>query len=254
MNNELFRIVDSVAFDSPNVALSARQGYLLNQKISQLALFSVSDGLVPIGTVIATLGVFSAQNNEGTFTPAPIEDNNLVTTGKVSKNGFQLCDGAKITVEGVYNGFFNKYVPNLTDNRFLRGSSQSGILSTQNGANDGDNKVTLGLTELPSHTHIISPNPITISPHPATPMTSTGANSKGFSTSGNPTGVTVGTNEYPEISAFQGYPGFRTTRIQTNHDHVVTGYGQTFTLNSGGAGNFRLHYTADGDGATIGVT
>ena len=34
MNNELFRVVDSVAFDNPSVALSARQGYLLNQRIS----------------------------------------------------------------------------------------------------------------------------------------------------------------------------------------------------------------------------
>jgi hypothetical protein len=152
MNNELFRVVDSVAFDNPNLALSARQGYLLNQRISQLSLFSISDGLVPIGAVIAIAGVFSGANNTGVFTVASSADNNLAGTGNISKNGFQLCDGKKVSDEAV-SFFRNGYMPNLTDDRYLKGSSSSGVISVISGANLGDNRVILGNAELPAHIH-----------------------------------------------------------------------------------------------------
>lgn len=152
-SNEIFRVIDSLSFDNPNVALSARQGYLLNQRISQLSLFSVSDGIVPIGTIIAVLGVFSGPNNSGTFTAAPSTENNIATTGLISRNGFQLCDGKKISAADANTIFLNKYVPNLVDDRFLKGSTSSGILSTQSGANNGDNTVTISNAHLPRHRH-----------------------------------------------------------------------------------------------------
>jgi hypothetical protein len=152
-NNEIFRVIDSLSFDNPNVALSARQGFLLNQRISQLSLFSVSDGLVPIGGIIAALGVFSGPNNSGTFTTAPLSANNIAASGLISKNGFQLCDGKKISAVDANIDFINKYVPNLTDDRFLKGSTSSGVLSTQSGVNSGNNTVTLTTAQMPSHNH-----------------------------------------------------------------------------------------------------
>ena len=155
MSSELFRIVDTLSLDSDTVALSARQGKILNEKILSLTLFSISDGLVPIGAVIAVGGVFSGPNNTGVFKAAPTSDQNLSTSGLISKNGFQLCDGKKVA-EGANASFLGNYVPNLTDDRFLKGSSVSGIVSGISGANKGDNTVVLGIEQMPAHDHVIS--------------------------------------------------------------------------------------------------
>jgi hypothetical protein len=172
MSSELFRIVDTLSLDSDTVALSARQGKILNEKILNLSLFSISDGLVPIGAVIAVSGVFSGPNNTGIFKTAPSANNNISSSGMISQNGFQLCDGAKVNVNA-NTSFVNNYVPNLTDDRFLKGSSTSGVVSGVNGANKGDNTISLTVAQLPTHTHTITTNSVSTLPQQTLTVTGT---------------------------------------------------------------------------------
>lgn len=160
MSSELFRIADTLSLDSDTVALSARQGKVLNEKILALTglgegegtTITVTDGLVPLGGIVPVAGVFSGPKNSGVFKTAlnPV-------SGQVTTNGYQWCDGAKVA-DGAIGSFLGSYVPDLTDNRYLRGSITSGFISTvsEDGVNKGDNTVQLSITQMPSHNHVIT--------------------------------------------------------------------------------------------------
>jgi hypothetical protein len=108
-------------------------------------------GRVPLGGVIAVLPVFESANNSGAKTHTGVP-----TTGNLTTDGYQLCDGALVN-SGANSNFTSKYVPNLTDDRFIRGSILSNIGVT------GGGTATLLETNLPAHTHTLSS--ATISSH-----------------------------------------------------------------------------------------
>jgi hypothetical protein len=87
-------------------------------------------GILPIGAIIATLkGYTGAYSCTATVTP--------------DSNGFVLCQGQVLT-SGAMSGVT---VPNITDGRFLRGSTTSGTLA-------GSNTKNLSHTHtVPSHSH-----------------------------------------------------------------------------------------------------
>lgn len=123
--------------------------------ITNLTNVSVSDrlsvnkfyGRVPIGGAIAVIGVFQSTNNGGTFTSAP-----LPLSGNITDDGFQRCDGSLInSINSIFNG---KYTPNITDDRYIQGSTSAGVLG--GGGNNGNNTHTISTSNLPTHSHDIS--------------------------------------------------------------------------------------------------
>lgn len=106
-------------------------------------------GRVPLGGVIPVVSTFTASNNGG----GSPSDLSLLTpaSGSVSADGFMRCDGVEIT--DPLSPFIGRYVPNISDDRFIQGSNSSSTLSVVYGANNGNNTVTLTVNEMPRHNH-----------------------------------------------------------------------------------------------------
>lgn len=100
---------------------------------------SAGRGSVPLGAVIAVVPDYANVS--------------IPTSGSISVDGFQLCDGAAVNVDAVIGVGTNlgTDMPDLTDGRFLRGSSASGTTG-------GSATKTLATANLPSHTHSINHN------------------------------------------------------------------------------------------------
>lgn len=101
------------------------------------------DGRVPLGAVIPIVGTRSAINNGGT----PNTPSGIPVSGVISDDGFQRCDGVAVGSGSILTGF----VPDLTDNRFIQGSTSLGTL----GGNASNSK-TLSVSEMPQHSHGIT--------------------------------------------------------------------------------------------------
>lgn len=115
----------------------------LNASVTERLSAGKFDGRVPLGAVIPIVGTRTAIDNTGT----PITPSGIPTSGEISNDGFQLCDGSAVGSGSTLTGF----VPNLTDSRFIQGSSSLGTL----GGNT-NNQVTLGVVNMPSHNHGIT--------------------------------------------------------------------------------------------------
>lgn len=98
------------------------------------------DGRIPLGSVVAVVGTRTAAANAGTV----IDPGSVPASGIVSDDGMQFCDGVETGEGAILTG----YVPDLTDNRFIQGSSSFGIM----GGNINNQK-TLAESEIPSHSH-----------------------------------------------------------------------------------------------------
>lgn len=88
-------------------------------------------GIVPHGAIIAI-----ASNLTGAMA--------MPASGTVNGDGYQYCDGAAIPAGKVVSG----NTPNLTDSRFLMGSTSSG---TTGGTSS--QSITIGSANLPPHQH-----------------------------------------------------------------------------------------------------
>lgn len=116
---------------------------IVKNRLSALKFY----GRVPIGSVIPVIGAFSSSGNSGIFTSA-----SLPSSGSITDDGFQRCDGAIINNDlSVFNG---KYTPDISDNRFIQGSTTGGTVG--GGGNNGNNTHTISISNLPTHTHDIS--------------------------------------------------------------------------------------------------
>lgn len=115
-------------------------------------------GRVPLGGIIPLVtGYFINPSggvntgNTGTFTSV----SGLVpTSGTITDDGFLYCNGALIpttanSLLASISGGEQRYTPDLTDSRFLQGSTSSGTIG-------GSNSVTLATTNLPVHDHTIN--------------------------------------------------------------------------------------------------
>ena len=106
------------------------------QKITATVGF-VGPGINPVGSLLAILNASPITGGGYTIPPS----------GTVDSNGWMYCNGAAIPAGNTLTGS----APNLTDGRYLRGSTVSGTTG-------GANTVVLSSANLPLHTHAISFN------------------------------------------------------------------------------------------------
>jgi hypothetical protein len=107
------------------------------------------DGRVPLGGVIPVIGSYSSANNLGTFTTASgIPD--ILT---ISEDGFMRCQGQIIPTD--QEAKLSGYVPNISDERFIQGSTTAGFATVINlsAVNQGNNFIRLTVGNMPSHNH-----------------------------------------------------------------------------------------------------
>jgi microcystin-dependent protein len=124
MSIKLSEIINSVT----DAETTARMSY-----DSTLAANISAAGTVPLGAVIA---VVEYQNVS------------IPATETIDSRGFQLCDGANLAVGHALGTGQSGKVPNLSDGRYLRGSTVSGTVG-------GANTATIGSANLPTHTHAV---------------------------------------------------------------------------------------------------
>jgi hypothetical protein len=89
-------------------------------------------GTVPLGAIMPVVN--SSPITGGGYTIPP--------SGTVDANGWQLCNGVAIPSGNTLTGS----TPDLSDGRYLRGSTVSGTIG-------GSNAITIGSANLPTHTH-----------------------------------------------------------------------------------------------------
>jgi len=89
-------------------------------------------GTVPLGAIMPVVN--SSPITGGGYTIPP--------SGTVDANGWQLCNGVAIPSGNTLTGS----TPDLSDGRYLRGSTVSGTTG-------GSNSITIGSANLPTHTH-----------------------------------------------------------------------------------------------------
>jgi hypothetical protein len=92
-------------------------------------------GTLPLGAIIA---IHDGASNVS-----------IPASGTINSDGFQFCDGVALGSGHGLTGMTN--VPNLTDSRFLMGTTLAGTSGSSGGGS-----VTLATANLPSHTHTIT--------------------------------------------------------------------------------------------------
>lgn len=116
-------------------------------------------GFVPVGAVLAYVpGYFTDGANAG-FTPQLVSANTIAAVNALlNSKGFYVCNGAALNdaLSGIFNGS-GRYLPNLTDDRFLMGDTVAGGIGGANASDishthtTGDHALTE--SEIPSHRH-----------------------------------------------------------------------------------------------------
>lgn len=213
-------------------------------------------GRLPLGSIIPLMtGYFINPTggvntgNTGTYTSVP---SLIPTSGTITNDGFLLCNGALIpttanSLLASISGGEQRYTPDLTDNRFLQGSTSSGSISSVNGVNNGDNTVTLAITNIPSHNHsgsVSSNNAnLTITGGTITPVTDIIITTSSSSIPGGYQIITGG-NQNDKTPRVQGTSGefpiyqqkisysLTPSVSQSTHSHTITseGGGQSFNI------------------------
>ena len=119
-------------------------------------------GFAPVGSIVAYVpGYFTDGSNAG-FTYQMVSANTVAAVNALlNSSGWYVCDGAALydADSGIFNGV-GRYLPNLTDDRFLMGDTVAGGIG---GANSNDishvhstGDFTLTTSHIPSHKHSVT--------------------------------------------------------------------------------------------------
>lgn len=134
-----------------DVTVSAGTAISLVQSGQDVQINAIlSGGNVPVGAIMAFAGgYFTAANNGGSWTD--VLGNTVANVNTyLSGTGFKVCDGTELNepTSPIFNGA-GRYLPDLTDSRFLQGSTSAG-------GTGGNNSTTLSVGNLPPHEHSIN--------------------------------------------------------------------------------------------------
>ncbi len=116
---------------------------------------------VPVGTIVAWSGVYmTGPSNDGVV---DVLGNDVAAANtRLNPDGWYVCDGSELNVAGSakYDGA-GRYLPNLTDSRFILGTESAGSVGGSNttahvhniSKSIQTNATTLALSQIPSHNH-----------------------------------------------------------------------------------------------------
>lgn len=125
-------------------------------------------GLLPAGAIVAYNPGYYTDASNGSFTVAGPAGNTVADINSyLNGQGWYVCDGAAVNeaASPIWNAA-SRHLPNLSDDRFLRGATAAGTTGGSNTTNiDHDHQVTSNVTvnshtlttaQIPSHTHSIN--------------------------------------------------------------------------------------------------
>jgi hypothetical protein len=163
---------------------------------------------VPVGTIMAWSGGYFLNGTNGTFTN--VLGNSVANANSyLNPRGFYICDGSAVNNSNspIFNGA-GRFLPNLTDSRFLQGNTIAGGVGLNT-----SNTVTISSNNLPSHSHTFTTDPF----------------------SGTSNSVTVASNGHTHtrgsLRALVGIANGNVVRANTT-DVASTGYGEYWRTNN----------------------
>jgi microcystin-dependent protein len=109
---------------------------------------AISGMLPPIGTILPMVGSYFGNGSNGS--PTRVMGTSVADINRSIPDNWAVCDGSELTdPESDIYRLAGRFLPNLTDDRFLRGNnSLAGV--------GGAATVTLSTANMPSHTHTIN--------------------------------------------------------------------------------------------------
>ena len=120
-----------------------------------------TDNSIPVGTILPWIGGYFTNNANAGFTSV-LGNDYAALNAYVNADGYYGCNGAELNLPGsaIYNGA-GRYLPNLSDDRFLMGSTAAGsiggssTMAHTHDYNHAHNTVdfTLTATHIPAHRH-----------------------------------------------------------------------------------------------------
>jgi hypothetical protein len=122
-------------------------------------------GGVPIGTVVAFIGGYFTDGFNGGFTNV-LGNTAANINAVVNEDGWYVANGAALNSgdSPIFSGF-GRYLPNISDSRFLMGSSSAGAVGGSNTTTHTHSVsiaaftsggTALSISQLPSHNHSVS--------------------------------------------------------------------------------------------------
>jgi len=115
-------------------------------------------GFAPVGSIVAYVpGYFTDGSNAG-FTYQMVSANTVAAVNALlNSSGWYVCDGAALNDadSGIFNGVV-RYLPNLTDDRFLMGDTLAGAIGGEATHVHTTGSFTLTSSHVPSHSHTIT--------------------------------------------------------------------------------------------------
>lgn len=114
---------------------------------------ALNKSLPPVGSILPFIGGYFADGSNGTFTN--VLGNTVANVNALlNSSGWYVCDGAALNdaSSSIFNGA-SRYLPNLTDERFLQGSTTAGGIGGSNTMIDHTHAHSLTVA---AHTHTFS--------------------------------------------------------------------------------------------------
>jgi len=126
------------------------------------------DAGIPAGSIVPWIGGYFGDGSNGSYTDVLLGGNSVaLANAYLNADNWYVCNGAALnTGTGIFNGA-NRYLPNLTDSRFIMGDTTAGGIggaasnSHTHSHSHGMNSHTHGLNShvhsMQSHTHVTYP-------------------------------------------------------------------------------------------------
>lgn len=109
---------------------------------------AVYDAVVPVGTIVAYNPGWYGDGSNGSFTSVYTGVNSVAGANNILPRNWRVCDGSQLyeADSALYNAVSGRYLPNLTDDRFLMGDTAAANLG-------GNNATSIAHTHVISHYH-----------------------------------------------------------------------------------------------------
>ena len=136
------------------------------------------DAGIPAGSIVPWIGGYFGDGSNGSYTDVLLGGNSVaLANAYLNADNWYVCNGAALnTGSGIFNGA-SRYLPNLTDSRFIMGDTTAGGIggaasnahthSHSHGMNSHTHGLNSHVHSMQGHTHVTPPVALTIAQLPS---------------------------------------------------------------------------------------
>jgi hypothetical protein len=122
------------------------------------AALTATTYMTPVGSVVAWLGGYFTNGSNGSYTFTLGAANTVAgANGYLNTYGWYVCNGAALNLVGspIFGGA-GRYLPNLTDERFLQGYTAAGAIGGSNSSAHTHSYGSIAAANESAHTHVVT--------------------------------------------------------------------------------------------------